>query len=138
MISAGDPKIPAKKVDGDRLAAHALGHESARMRTEADLARLEEEKRLEAAAATANEVLANLAGPRPDPAKVKKLLGDSSKGGFRASRFSQSAADVVARKSLSVEERIAGFLTAKPATDEEAYAQYAALKALVTGFMMLS
>ena len=130
MISAGDPKVT-----GDRRAANALGHESARMRTEADLARLAEKKRLEEAAATANKVLANLAGPRPDRAEVKKLLGDSSKIGIRANRFSQSAADVVASKSLSVEERIAGFLAAKPATDKEADAQYAAAKELVVLYM---
>ncbi len=44
MISAGDPNKPVKKVDGDRRAARALGHESVDLWTKEQLEKAEADK----------------------------------------------------------------------------------------------
>ncbi len=130
MMSAGDPKVT-----GDRRAANALGHESAKLWTKEQLAEAAEKKAVELARVEAEKALAALSAPdatKVDIAKAKALLNHSSKGGIKAGLFAPSARAVSASK-VSVEEKIASALLGD-ATDQKG--QLA--KRLVEEYMRLS
>ena len=135
MISAGDPKIPAKKVDGDRLAARALGHESADLWTKEQLEKAAAEKAQKLAQLEAEQALKALTDPnasKVDIAKAKALVSHSSKGAIKTGLFASSARAVAASR-ISVEEKIASALLGD-ATDQKG--QLA--KRLVEEYMRLS
>ncbi len=126
MISAGDPKVT---VTGDRRAAHALGHESAKLWTKEQLAEAAEKKAAELARLEAEQALAALSAPdasRVDIAKAKAVLEGPSKGGVKAGRFASTAGAVAASKESPIES-IAELLANGDVTHEKA----AALKRLV-------
>ncbi len=114
MISAGDPNKPVKKVDGDRRAARALGHESVDLWTKEQLEKAEADKAQKLAQLEAEQALKALTdrnASKFDIAKAKASLTGPSKGGINANRFAPISRAVAANK---IPEQIAGFLDGAP------------------------